>query len=279
MPSKLLNLVLTIIALCCVGAPMSFAQAQTSEAVEDFARGKSLYLEQAYEHYGVRKSELQSTVKRGIELYTKNDMINQAYAFLKKRREGVNVDEIEAVIVDMHDNKNVVHFLGKDVTGGVKGVFGVEITNKRLTYVHFPKVPEYLERMYKVYTLANRSVKGPCELDYNMIVIQEGQEYLAYNVVAEPHNQSMILGGHFLLRISEDPKTKKFKIDEYRPYDTMCVPISRSMVDKEGRISINYAAKPNEIHSFLTMQYEQPIQINTGTSKWVVRRGLVSRIP
>ncbi|MCS5596042.1 MAG: hypothetical protein NZ828_02185 [Alphaproteobacteria bacterium] len=262
--------------LCILGAGKSFAQHPTVDVAVPVY--KSIFLEQAYDHYKVKSSASHSVSRRGVELYLKNDLINQAYDFLGKRNEDVDVGEIDAVIVDLQDTRNFVHFLGRDVTGGLKGVFGVEIIGKRMTYVHFPKVPEYIEEMYNIYVLAHKSVKGPCQLDYNMIVLHEDGQYLVYNVVAEPHDKSVIVGGHFLLKMARDKKTGKLKINEYKPFDTLCVPVNKSLIDKDGRIALNYAAFPSEIHSFLSLQYELPILINTGTDKWEVSKGLIKRI-
>jgi hypothetical protein len=166
-----------------------------------------------------------------------------------------------------------VHFLGPDITGGIKGIFAVEFKGDKATYVHFPKVPKYIEDMYNVYVLAQKSVKGPCKLDYNTIVIREKGGYLAYSVVSEPHEKSVIMGGHFLLRVSKEDL--KWKITEYKPFDTLCVPISKSLIDKFGRIAINYGAMPNEIHSFLSLQYNQELFIKTGTENWSVDNSII----
>ncbi len=236
---------------------------------------RSLYLEQAYEHFKVRNSRITHISKRGVELYIKNDFINRAYEFLRERGKDVNIGDINAVIVELKDNKNLVHFLGQDVTGGIKGIFGVEFKGKKPVYVHFPKVADNLKEMYDVYTLAQKSVKGSCQLDYNIIVIKERDEFLVYNVVAEPHTKSVIMGGHFLLRINEEDE--KWIISEYRPFDTLCVPVNKRLRDEEGRIAVNYGALPHEIHAFLSLQYEQPLLINTGTDKWDVSMGLITR--
>ena len=166
-----------------------------------------------------------------------------------------------------------MHFLGLDVTGGIKGVFAVEFKGSKAVYVHFPKVPEYLEKMYEVYVLAEKSVKGPCQLDYNTIVIEENGEYLAYSIVSEPHPKSVIVGGHFRLKIKEEKG--KWKIAEYVPYDTLCVPVGKAFIDQDGRIALNYAGAPHEIHAFLSIQYNQDILIKDGKTNWLVKHGLI----
>jgi|TARA_R110002126_G_scaffold13118_1_gene56239 hypothetical protein len=268
---------IALLGLSCVSMFAHQGRAQNSiDTHNQFEKNaRSLYLEQAYDHFKVSNSRIPHVSKRGIELYIKNDFINRAYEFLGERGKDVNVNDINAVIVELKDNKNLVHFLGEDVTGGIKGIFGVEFKGKKPVYVHFPKVADHLKEMYEVYLLAQKSVKGPCKLEYNTIVIKDGPEFLTYNVVAQPHKKSVIMGGHFLLRILKE--NKKWKIEEYRPFDTLCVPVNKRFADKEGRISVNYGALPHEVHAFLSLQYEQPLLINTGADKWDVSMSMISR--
>jgi hypothetical protein len=270
-------LFLALFGLSCVSifAHHAMAQGRIDTHNQDEKGEKSLYLEQAYDHFKVTNSRIPHVSKRGIELYIKNDLINRAYEFLGKRDRDINISDIKAVVVELKDNKNLVHFLGEDVTGGIKGIFGVEFKGKKPVYVHFPKVADHLKDMYEVYVLAQKSVKGPCQLDYNTIVIKEGGEFLTYTVVAQPHEKSVIMGGHFLLRIHKE--NKKWKIEEYRPFDTLCVPVNKRLADKEGRIAVNYGALPHEVHAFLSLQYEQPLLINTGTDKWDVSMSMITR--
>lgn len=270
---------LVLVSLSCVSmfSHQGAAQGMSNTHNQHSNAERSLYLEQAYDHFKISNSRIPHISRRGIELYIKNDFINRAYEFLRERGKDINIDEINAVVVELRDNKNLVHFLGEDVTGGIKGIFGVEFKGTKPVYVHFPKVADHLKGMYEVYVLAQKSVKGPCQLDYNTIVIKDGAEFLAYNVVAEPHQKSVIMGGHFLLRINKDKEGDKWSITEYRPFDTLCVPVSKRLADKEGRIAVNYGALPHEIHAFLSLQYEQPLLINTGMDKWDVSMGLISR--
>lgn len=249
------------------------AHAQAQREVDPNFIPRSLYLEQAYTHFKVENSRAQFLSKRGIELFIKNRFINEAYKFLQERGRDVNIDEIQGIVVDLRHSTNHVHFLGPDITGGIKGIFAVEFKGDKATYVHFPKVPKYIEEMYDVYVLAQKSVKGPCKLDYNTIVIREKGGYLAYSLVSEPHEKSVIMGGHFLLKIAKEEL--KWKITEYKPFDTLCVPVSKSLKDKFGRIAINYGAMPNEIHSFLSLQYNQELYIKTGAENWSVENSII----
>tara|TARA_R110002124_G_scaffold64985_2_gene177415 strand:+ start:217011 stop:217847 length:837 start_codon:yes stop_codon:yes gene_type:complete len=265
-----------LLSFLCVFAVVTYADlahAQAQKEIDPNFIPRSLYLEQAYTHFKVENSRAEFLSKRGVELYVKNRFINEAYEFLQERGRDINIDEINGIVVDLRHNTNLVHFLGPDVTGGIKGIFAVEFKGDKAVYVHFPKVPKYIENMYEVYVLAQKSVKGPCKLPYNTIVIREKDQYLAYSVVSEPHEKSIIMGGHFLLKISK--KDQKWEITEYKPFDTLCVPVSKNLIDKYGRLAINYGAMPNEIHSFLSLQYNQELYIKTGTENWSVDNSII----
>lgn len=231
----------------------------------------STLLAQAYEHFKLDESILRGVSEKGIELYVKNDILNKVLLFLDGRDK--DLSKVDAIIVDLIGDKNVVHFLGKDVTGAVKNIFGVEVKGKKMTFVHFPKLAKRFTDMFTIYKMAESSVKGPCNQNYNIIIIKSDDGYDVYSVVAQPHDKSIILGGHFLLRFV--PDGDNWKISEYRPFDTVCVPVNKSFVDNEGYIALNYAALPNIIHSFLSIQYQQRILINTGEQKLTIINGVV----
>ena len=140
-----------LLSFLCVFAVVTYADlahAQAQKEIDPNFIPRSLYLEQAYTHFKVENSRAEFLSKRGVELYVKNRFINEAYEFLQERGRDINIDEINGIVVDLRHNTNLVHFLGPDVTGGIKGIFAVEFKGDKAVYVHFPKVPKYIENMY-----------------------------------------------------------------------------------------------------------------------------------
>ena len=72
--------IIALFAFFCVYAFTHQTRAQNSiDTHNAYSKNeKSLYLEQAYDHFKVSNSRSPHISKRGIELYVKNDFINRA---------------------------------------------------------------------------------------------------------------------------------------------------------------------------------------------------------
>ena len=216
----------------------------------------------------------QTEERYGKLIYQKDSFAWYASDYITEKNLLKKEMNIEGWIVDLNSENPFVVFMSMENNTPISKLIVHPSESGSVHYLPETTNPRHIS-MFKARAKAIETTDRMCNGRYDTAVIEDGENWIVYLLVAPFKENTLFAGGNYKITINKN----SFDVIENKPLSKTCFALPvQTEIESWPMMTHLVESTPNAVHSFLSLQNDLTYYVLTDTGPWKISNGEITFI-